>query len=54
MVYPASSFVRYFHGKHLIIINKDTTPMDGVADLVIHEDIKEVFQYLDKNRNTKK
>ena len=54
VVYPASSFVRYFHGKHLIIINKDTTPMDGVADLVIHEDIKEVFQYLDKNRNTKK
>ena len=54
VVYPASSFVRYFHGKHLIIINKDTTPMDGAADLVIHEDIKEVFQYLDKNRNTKK
>ena len=54
VVYPASSFVHYFHGKHLIIINKDTTSMDNVADLVIHEDIKDVFQYLDKNRNTQK
>ena len=54
MVYPASSFVHYFHGKHLIIINKDTTSMDNVADLVIHEDIKDVFQYFIKNRNTQK
>lgn len=54
VVYPASSFIRYFHGKHLIIINRDITPMDNLADLVIHEDIKDVFQYLDKNRNTQK
>ena len=52
VVYPASAFVRYFHGKHLIIINRDTTFMDSLSDLVIHNDIKDVFQYLDKNRNT--
>ena len=53
IVYPASSFVRYFHGKHLIIINRDITPMDKMADLVIHDDIKDVFQYLDQNRTIK-
>ena len=52
VVYPASAFVRYFHGKHLIIINRDTTFMDSLSDLVIHDDITNVFQYLDKNRNT--
>lgn len=48
-VYPASSLIRYFHGKNLIIINNDTTPMDNLANLVINQDIKEVFTYLDKH-----
>ena len=52
-VYPASSFIRYFKGNHLIIINKDTTPMDNLANLVINENIKYVFSYLDKNYNPK-
>ena len=49
-VYPASSFIQFFHGKHLVIINRDTTHMDYNADLVIHDDIKEVFNYLSKKR----
>lgn len=47
-VYPANSFVRYFHGKHLVIINKDTTPLDHKADLVIHESLGKTFAYLKK------
>ena len=45
-VYPASSFISYFRGKHLVIINRDVTQADDMADLVIHDDIKEVFEYL--------
>ena len=48
-VYPASSFINYFKGKHLVIINKDITPIDNKADLVINDDIKDVFNYLNKN-----
>ena len=47
-VYPASSFINYFQGNHLVIINKDTTPLDNLADLIINDDIKKVFEYLNK------
>lgn len=46
MVYPASSFIRYFRGKHLVIINRDITPMDSLADLVINDNIVNVFKNL--------
>ena len=45
-VYPASSFVRYFKGKYLVIINNDETNYDGIADLVIHKRIGDVFKQL--------
>ncbi len=45
-VYPAASYIRYFKGKHLVIINKDTTPMDNIADLVINDSIGKVFSQL--------
>lgn len=45
-VYPASSFVRYFKGKYLVIINNDKTDYDGQADLVIHKKIGFVFSKL--------
>lgn len=45
-VYPASSFVRYFKGKYLVIINNDKTGYDGMADLVIHGKIGDVFKKL--------
>ena len=48
-VYPAASFVRYFRGKHIVMINKSETEYDGSADLVIRENIGEVFrQVMDK------
>jgi len=43
-VYPAASFVRYFSGKYIVMINKTETEYDGKADLIIRENIGEVFQ----------
>ena len=43
-VYPAASFVRYFGGKYLVIINKTETGYDGNASLVIRDKIGEVFE----------
>ena len=43
-VYPAATFVRYFRGKYLVIINKTETDYDQSADLVIRENIGEVFE----------
>lgn len=42
-VYPAASFIRYFQGKHLVMINKSVTPQDAYCELVIHEPIGEVL-----------
>ena len=42
-VYPAASFVRYFRGNTLILINKSETALDKNADLVIREPIGEVL-----------
>ena len=45
-VYPASSFLHYFKGKHLVIINRDSTSYDKIADLVFHESLGDVFRKL--------
>lgn len=45
-VYPASSFIRFFKGKHLVIINKDITPLDNLADLIINDNLSNVFKKL--------
>ena len=45
-VYPAASLIRYFNGKNLILINKDKTPYDDIATLVIHKNMSEVFKEL--------
>ena len=42
-VYPAAGLIYYFHGKHLVLINRDSTPFDSKADLVIHDKIGEVL-----------
>ncbi len=42
-VEPASSLVRLFSGKNLVIINKDKTPYDRFATLVIHDNLSNVF-----------
>ena len=37
-VEPAASFLDYFHGKHLVVINQEPTPADARAQLVIRAD----------------
>ncbi len=46
VVYPAAGLLRFFRGKHLVVINKDATSADGLAELVIHAPIGEVFSQL--------
>ncbi len=46
-VYPANSLIYYFKGKKLILINKDFTQMDNMADLVINDSLGNVFKELD-------
>ena len=42
-VYPASSLIRYFRGTNLILINRDPTPFDSLANLVINDSLGKVF-----------
>ena len=46
VVYPAASYIRYFKGKNLVIINKDSTSYDSKADLVIHDKLGNIFSKL--------
>ena len=45
-VYPAAGLLRYFRGRHLALINRDATPYDDMAELVIHEKVGEVLSAL--------
>lgn len=42
-VYPASGLVNYFNGNNLVLVNRDETPFDGIANLTIHESLGKVF-----------
>lgn len=46
-VYPAAGLIRYYRGNKLVLINRDATPYDKRADLVIHESLGEVFSRID-------
>ena len=43
-VYPAASYLRYFKGDNLILINKSKTQYDYIANLVFNEDVVEVIK----------
>lgn len=43
VVYPAAGLLRYYRGKKLVLINKDATPYDAKADLVIHGPIGQIL-----------
>ena len=45
-VYPAAGMIGYYRGNRLVLINRDRTPYDGEADLVIHDSLGEVFRRL--------
>ena len=46
VVYPAASYVRYFRGKNLVLLNKSSTPYDSSADLAIYDDVVNVVHQL--------
>ncbi len=43
VVYPAAGLINYYRGNKLALINRDPTPYDGQADLVIHDSIGAVL-----------
>ena len=43
VVYPAAGFIDYFHGKHLVVINKSETARTVWAELAISAPIGEVL-----------
>ncbi|MFD1773308.1 NAD-dependent protein deacylase [Paenibacillus rhizophilus] len=38
-VQPAASLIQYFHGKHTVLLNGESTPYDSRADLIITDRI---------------
>lgn len=48
-VYPAASFVNYFRGNNLILINKEKTQYDHICSLVFNEDVINVFNQIKDN-----
>lgn len=43
VVYPAAGFIDYFHGKHLVVINKSETGKTVNAELLINVPIGEIM-----------
>ena len=43
VVQPAASFIRYFRGRHLVVINMTATSADRGAELVIRQPIGAVL-----------
>lgn len=43
VVYPAAGLIDLYHGRKLVLLNRDETPADARADLVIHGSIGEIL-----------
>ena len=43
-VYPAAGLIHYFKGKHLILINKEKTPLDNMCEITIYDSIGKVMK----------
>ena len=43
-VQPAASLINYYSGNKLILINKDVTPYDNIAFIVINESLGKIFE----------
>lgn len=42
-VYPAAGLINYYRGDKLVLINRDSTPYDGRANLIINDSIGKVL-----------
>ena len=47
-VYPAASFLNYYNGDNLVLINRDPTSWDKKANIVIHDSLGKVFSIIDE------
>jgi len=45
-VYPAAGLVNYYPGSRLVLINRDETPFDNCANMVIHDTLGNIFKNL--------
>ena len=45
-VYPAAGLLKYYRGNRLVLINRDETPYDSYADLVIRDSLGNIFSQL--------
>ena len=45
-VYPAASFIHYYDGTDMVLINRDPTPQDRYASLIIRDPIGQVMEAL--------
>jgi NAD-dependent deacetylase len=45
-VYPAAGLLRYYRGDRLVLINRDETPYDSRANLVIYDNLGNIFKKL--------
>ena len=45
VVYPAAGLLQYFQGDTLVIVNRDPTPQDARADVLISCDIAQAFAF---------
>ena len=43
VVYPAASFIDYFRGRHLVLIDKNPNCVDSRADIILHQKVGELF-----------
>ena len=48
-VYPAASFINYFRGRYLVLINKSITQYDHICNLVNHDSIGKVLESIEKS-----
>lgn len=46
VVYPAAGLLDYFSGQTLVVVNREATPADARADVVICADIARAFDFL--------
>ena len=51
-VYPAAGLIQYYGGNRLVLINRDETPYDDQADLVLHESLGDVFRFLEPGEDS--
>ena len=45
-VQPASGLINFFRDRNLVLINRDSTPYDNKANLVINDSLGKVFSNL--------